>query len=50
MPWDSLRRIMFVCVLTGIAALFFHVGDLSLEACDQIQDRLADLVRVAWPH
>jgi len=40
---------MFVCILAGIAALFFQASDLSLEARDYIQDRLADLGHAPWP-
>ena len=32
---------MFVCILTAIAALFFRVSELSVDARGFIQDRLA---------
>jgi len=47
---EFMRKLMFVCILTAMAALFFQVSDLSLEARSYIQDRLADLGRAPWPH
>jgi len=43
MNWELIRRIMFVGVLIGVGWRFSSVGDLSLNACSHIQDRLGEL-------
>ena len=47
---EFMRKLMFVCILTAIAALFFQVSNFSLEARGYIQDQLANLGRAPWPH
>jgi hypothetical protein len=38
------RKLVFVCILTGITALVFQDGDLSSKAAGLIQDRLQELL------
>jgi hypothetical protein len=45
--WKLLKKTVSVCVLVVIFALVFRVGDLSTDARDYIQDRLAEL-RIAF--
>jgi hypothetical protein len=38
-----LQKTMYVCLLVVIFVLVFRVGELSIDARDYIQDRLAEL-------
>ena len=41
--WRLLRKTVYYCVLIGIVVLVFRVGELSVDARDYIEDRLAEL-------
>jgi hypothetical protein len=40
---ELMRKILFAVLLIGIGWLFSGVGNLSLNACSHIQDRLGEL-------
>ncbi|MBV8089182.1 MAG: hypothetical protein JO139_06340 [Alphaproteobacteria bacterium] len=45
MACGLLRKLVFLCVLVGIAALVFQAGDISSKTGDYIADRLQELER-----
>jgi hypothetical protein len=42
---ELIRKIVFLSVVSAMLMLFIQVGDFSLETCNYIQDRIAEMRR-----